>query len=81
MATIPIWKEAMADIDELLLRGRQSVGLGRRIRQLLDEGTPFLTADIDRLQACEAGDVEVVYEVSEGMRALLEAVRANEARE
>jgi hypothetical protein len=63
---------AYAELRSLL---RFSDGL-IELRRLIDEGTPLLRANIDRLAAGETGNIIVRYEVCEPLKVFLAAMRA-----
>jgi hypothetical protein len=56
--------QALADLSELI---RSPDGLVE-LRRLIDEGTPLLRANIDRLSAAEAGDLIARYDVCEPLK-------------
>jgi hypothetical protein len=75
MGSIPKMDQALPDIEELFAYGRENREIAQSISDLLKVGTPLLRIDRDQSVATGTGDFEVVYQLSEGMMALLTAIR------
>ena len=64
------------EVDELLSLVRNDEDFAKRVRVLLDSGTPLTCADIDGLATDSAGNRVLTYHLSDPLKVLLATFRA-----
>lgn len=76
MRFIPDAREALADLDELVSRSADDLDLAVIIGRMIDEGAPFLCAQVDGFGAEGANGNVVRYQLPEQLKSYLATVRA-----
>ncbi len=64
------------EFDELMSLARHDVELANAVTDLLKNGLPFVTADVDNLSTSPTGDRVLTYHLPEQLKILVVAARA-----
>lgn len=67
-----------ADLELLAQAADGSIEVRQRLLDFLDSGAEFVRVDRKALSACPAGQLRVEFELADGLRLLVLAVRAGE---
>ena len=66
------------ELDKLMSLVRVDKNFAKRVRMLLDGGTPLTCADVDVLTTDTAGNRVITYHLSDPLRVLLATFRAED---
>ncbi len=69
-----IW-QISSEFDELMSLARHDVELANAVTDLLENGLPLVTADVDNLSTSPTGDRVLTYHLPEQLKVLVVAAR------